>query len=302
MPFLPLTSYFLLLTSYFVGVRYLILRVAGVLAAVYLALCALVWRYHNRLAFPGPRTLLPEPEELHIADAERVAVTTSDGVTLHGWYLKPLPAPSAGRRVPGLIWFYGNMETVAAIAPVLRHFRPPMTAVLILDYRGYGENGASTTEPGLYQDAEAAWSYLKTRAEVEASRIAVYGRSLGSVPALYLATTKPVRGVVLDSPFTTARAMAARHYPFFPQFLMRLSLDNLARASSLKAPLLVFHGSQDRIAPMAMGRAIAEAGRGELVEIAGAGHNETYDEGGDGYRDKMWSFLERHLSLPPLRP
>ena len=112
----------------------------------------------------------------------------------------------------------------------------------------------------------------------------------------------PSRRLPLCDLMFTDRAMAARHYPFFPQFLMRLSLDNLARASSLKAPLLVFHGSQDRIAPMAMGRAIAEAGRGELVEIAGAGHNETYDEGGDGYRDKMWSFLERHLSLPPLRP
>jgi dipeptidyl aminopeptidase/acylaminoacyl peptidase len=254
-------------------------------------ICALAWRYQDRLAFPSPRTRLPDPNELHIPHAERITVTTSDGVHLRGWYLAPDPAPAAGRRAPGLLWFYGNMETVASIAPAIRFLRPAGAGVVVLDYRGYGESDSSATEAGIYRDAEAAWQFLAGRSEIDSRRIAVYGRSVGAVPALYLATTKPVFGVILDSPFTTAHEMATAHYGFLPPFLIRLSMDNRSRAKRLAVPLLVFHGTADRIAPIAMGEEITRVGRGELVKLEGAGHNDTYDVGGARYRDKMWEFL-----------
>jgi fermentation-respiration switch protein FrsA (DUF1100 family) len=266
-------------------------RIAGVLGAVYLALCAFVWRYQDRLAFPGPRTRLPDPDEFRIPNAERIGVTTTDGVVLRGWYLAPEPRPAEGQRAPGLIWFYGNMETVAFIGPLLRDLRPPGTGMVVLDYRGYGESDSTATEQGVYRDADAAWQFLTQRPEIDAARIAVYGRSVGSVPALYLATTRPVRAVILDSPFTNAREMASAHYAFLPRFLIHLSLDNRERAARLSAPLLVFHGTKDRIAPISMGEEIARAGRGELVRIEGAGHNDIYDVGGQTYRDRMWTFL-----------
>jgi uncharacterized protein len=256
---------------------------------------------------------LPVPSALGIRNAERVTVRTADGVNLHGWYFAPAPVrdqrPGTGGRqnIPsslvagspplasGLVWFYGNMETVAALAPILAEFHPPETGMLVLDYRGYGESDSILTEPGLYRDAEAAWDFLAARAEVDPARIAVYGRSLGSVPALYLATTKPVRAVVLDSPLSSARDMAARHYRWIPRFLVNLSLDNAERASRLQVPLLVFHGTADWIAPIVMGEKVTSAGRGELVRIEGAGHNDTYDIGSSLYRDRMWEFLRVQL-------
>jgi fermentation-respiration switch protein FrsA (DUF1100 family) len=167
--------------------------------------------------------------------------------------------------------------------------------MVVLDYRGYGESDSAATEPGIYRDAEAAWDYLVQRPAIDPGRIALYGRSVGAVPALYLATTKAVRAVVLDSPFTNARGMAAVHYGFLPRFLIHLSLDNLERASRLSAPLLVFHGTEDRIAPLAMGEAVAKAGHGELVRLQGTGHNEMYDAAEADYRGRMWSFLAEHL-------
>ena len=267
------------------------LRVAGILAAVYVAVCALAWRYQDRLAFPSPRVRLPDPSEFNIPDAERISVTTSDGVVLRGWYLAPAPRLPEGQRAAGLVWFYGNMEALAYIGPILRYLRPPHMGVVALDYRGYGESGSAATEAGIYRDAEAAWQYLTQRPEIDPARIAVYGRSVGSVPALYLATSQPVRAVVLDSPLTSAREMASLHYGFLPGFLIHLSLDNRERAARLSAPLLVFHGTKDQIAPVAMGEEIARAGKGELVRIEGAGHNDTYDQGDERYQQKMWAFL-----------
>ena len=269
-----------------------LLRILLGLGIAYTALLFLAWRFQHRMALPGARARLIPPAQAGIA-GEIVDVTTADGVRLRGWYLPP--ASGAG-PAPGLLWFYGNVETVTALAPVVRWLRPPDVALLILDYRGYGESAGSPSEQGLYADADAAWTYLSTRPEVDPARIAVYGRSVGSVPALHVATTKPARAVVLESPFSSAVDMARVHYRFLPSFIVRLSMDNLERAARLRAPLLVLHGTEDDIALPWMGRAVAEAGHArELVLIKGAGHNQTYDVGGEEYRAKVQAFLAETL-------
>ena len=89
--------------------------------------------------------------------------------------------------------------------------------------------------------------------------------------------------------------MAREHYWFFPPFMVRHTLPNVDRARELTVPLLVLHGSEDAIAPIRMGRAVANAGRGQFVEIRGAGHNDTYGAGGTMYRDTVWHFLRESL-------
>ena len=265
------------------------------LGVAYLVLLVLAWRFQNRMALPGARGPLVTPEQARIPDGQIVEVTTPDGEHLRGWYLPPNPRPLTG-GAPGLLWYYGNMESVSGLAFLLRGFRPPGVALLILDYPGYGESSGSPSEQGLYATADAGWAYLASRPELDSTRIAVYGRSVGSVPALYAATSHPVRAVVLESPLTTAWDMARVHYPFLPRFILRLSLNNLERAGRLTAPLLVVHGDGDQIAPPWMGRAVAEAGHArEFVIIKGAGHNETYDVGGRDYREKVLAFLTETL-------
>jgi len=282
--------------GYFLHMISVALKVLVGLLVVYALIVLLAWRFQERLAFPGPNAPVPDPETLGVTGAERVTVTTADGVRLAGWYLHPQPGPAGGARAPGLVWFYGNMETVADLAPILSALRPPGVGVLVLDYRGYGGSEGAATEDGLYRDADAARTFLTSRPEIDSTRLAVYGRSLGSAVALYLATTYPVRAVVLESPFTSAREMVDEHYAIIPPTLLHLRLNNLERARALQAPLLVIHGAEDGIAPLEMGRAVAEAGGAEeLFVIDGAGHNDTYAAAGARYREVMHGFLERHL-------
>jgi fermentation-respiration switch protein FrsA (DUF1100 family) len=270
--------------------------VRGLLIAllVYGLVVVLAWRYQDRLAFPAPRTHLPAPAAVGLPDGRRVAVRAADGVTLHGWYLPP--AGGSRRPAPGVIWFCGNMETVAGVGPIAASWRPPEMALLFLDYRGYGESDGEPTEAGLYADGEAAWSFLAAQGEVDSTRIALYGRSLGSAVALEVAGRHPARAVALDSPFTSARALARLHYWFLPAGLVRLSMDNVARARALDVPLFVAHGTDDRIAPIAMGRVVAAAGRARtFLAIEGSGHNDTYDLGDARYRDALIAFLRETL-------
>jgi fermentation-respiration switch protein FrsA (DUF1100 family) len=282
--------------------RFLTLALRGIalLVVAYAVVIFLAWRFQDRVAFPGRGGRLPSPAEFGITDGQVVSVETSDAVTLRGWYLPASPAPPSGERAPALIWFHGNVETVRGIAEVLRDFRPPGIAVLALDYRGYSESGGTPTEAGVHRDAEAAWAFLVSRPEIDSLRIAVYGRSIGSAVGLYLATERPVRAVVLDSPFTSAQDMARAHYAPVPPWLVDLRLDNLTLAARLRVPLLVFHGTDDLVAPFAMGEAVARAGRAEeLVVLQGTGHTTVYENGGTLYRDKLHDFLRRHLDVIP---
>lgn len=273
-----------------------ILTLAVTLALAYVVLAVIAWKLQDRLAFPGPRSPLPLPSTLGIPDGMTVSVTTSDGVVLRGWYLPPDPVPESTEKAPAIIWFYGNMETIEGIAPFLVRFRPQGMGLLVLDYRGYGTSEGQPSEAGVYLDAEAAWEYLQTRPEIDSTRIGVYGRSIGSAVAMHLATERPVRALVLDSPLSNAREMARRHYRFMPTFLSRMTLDNLGRAKRLEIPLLVFHGTEDWITPIEMGRQVAELGRAEeLVEISGAGHNDTHYIGGDAYVARFHQFFDAHL-------
>src|SRR5438093_10233005 len=273
----------------------LALRIIVGLGLAYTVLLLLAWRFQDRLAFPAPRAGLPDPKRVGVENGERVELVSGDGTKLVGWYLTPkvAEAPPTSPTSPGLLWFYGNGENIAAIWPLVREFQPPGTTVLVLDYPGYGGSGGKATEAALYAAADAAYAALVTRPGVDPQRIYVYGRSLGSAVATHTAARRRVAGLILESPFTNAAAMAKHHYRLFPHLLLRLSLDNVANVGRVHCPILLFHGDADRLVPTAVGMAVAAAAAGpvEVVLIHGAGHNDTYDIGGRAYREKLWEFV-----------
>jgi uncharacterized protein len=257
------------------------------LLGIYVVVVGLLWAFQEKLTFPAPRAALPS-----LSDGERVELEMRDGTRLVGWYWAA--KSGEGRQKPGVLWFYGNGENIALIWPIIRDFRPPQADVLVVDYPGYGASEGKATEAGMYEAADLAYEELRRRPDVDPTRIYVYGRSLGSAAATHIASTREVAGLILESPFTNAKGMATRHYRFVPQFLVRLSLDNLGRMPSIRCPTLIFHGTADMLVPMRMGQAVAAAAGGpvEFVMIEGSGHNDTYDLGGKTYRDKLAAFVK----------
>jgi hypothetical protein len=58
--------------------------------------------------------------------------------------------------------------------------------VLSYDYRGYGLHPGVPTEGSCYADIEGAYDYLTKELKIPASRIILYGRSIGSGPTCYM--------------------------------------------------------------------------------------------------------------------
>ncbi|PYP60540.1 MAG: hypothetical protein DMD40_00360 [Gemmatimonadetes bacterium] len=268
------------------------------LAGVYVVLSVVLWALQEKMTFPAPRAALPDPVQT-MGYGEQIELRMQGGTRLDGWYLPPAAGGGEGRRgaatAPGLLWFYGNGETIGAIWPTIRDFRPPNAALLVVDYPGYGASGGRATEAGMYEAADLAYDELRSRRDVDPRRIYAYGRSLGTAAATHIAATHEVAGLILESPFTSARGMAAQHYRIFPRFLVHLELDNVGRMRGIHCPTLILHGTADMLVPIRMGRDVAAAAAGpvEFVMIEGAGHNDTYDMGGQRYRDKIAAFVLR---------
>jgi fermentation-respiration switch protein FrsA (DUF1100 family) len=271
-------------------------------AGIYLVVLVLLWSMQERITFPAPKGPLPDPART-IGYGERVEVRMHDGTGLVGWYLPAVKdqlrrsggqEPNAGAKTPAMLWFYGNGENIGAIWPIIRDFRPPHAALLVLDYPGYGASEGRTSESGIYEAGDLAYQALLQRPDIDANRIYVYGRSLGSAVATHVAATHQVAGLILESPFTSARAMAARHYKIFPRGLVRLRLDNLERIKQIRCPTLILHGNADALGPIEMGKELGAAAGGpiDFVIIDGSGHNETYDLGGTTYREKLAAFVK----------
>ena len=259
----------------------------------YAAMCLILALSRNRLVFPVRGGPTGDPRRFRFEDGELVTILTRDGARLAGWFLppaQPTPAPW-----PAVLWFHGNGETVAGLAPVLHSFRPAHAALLALDYRDYGASTGRPTVANTLEDADVAFDYLRSRPDVDGARIVVYGRSVGSAPAVHTAATHDVAGLVLESAFTSLRAMAAAHFAIFPSFLAGSGFDNLDAVSKVACPVLLVHGDRDRTVPIAMGRELASRPRGpaEFYTITGAGHNDIYDVGGAEYARRVREFVAR---------
>ena len=219
---------------------------------------------------------------------EDVVFPTSDGINLHGWFVK-------GDSEFTWIWFYGNGGNISHRLEelMLLHSRLGIN-ILLFDYRGYGQSEGSVSEKGTYRDARGALDYLRSRQDVDSRKIVYFGKSLGAAVAVDLARQHEPQGLVLESTFTSIRNMAKKHYPFLPLFLLvRTKYDSLSKIGRISSPVLIVHGDRDELVPISQGRRLYEAAKGpkSFYEVHGAGHNDVTGVGGEDYFKTMAEFL-----------
>jgi fermentation-respiration switch protein FrsA (DUF1100 family) len=178
-----------------------------------------------------------------------------------------------------MLYFHGNGTVVGSRGNVARYglLRDVGFNVLAVEYRGYGASAAHAppSEAGLYADARAAWAYLTQTLGVPPSRVVLYGWSLGSGPAVYLATEHAAGGVITEGAYTQLSDVGQAVYPWLPVALvMRNRFDNLGRAPELNEPWLLLHGRHDTLIPLSHSEALAAAApRARLLPL-NAGHND----------------------------
>lgn len=260
-----------------------------VAAAAYLALVGAMWLLQERLLFYPQPAVAPVvvPPGWHVEDVHFAA---RDGVRLAGI----LALPPHGDR-SAVIYFGGNAEE-ATSAAIDAEKLYGQRAVLLVNYRGYGASEGRPSERALVEDAIALYDWLAQRGDIDAQRIALHGRSLGSGVAVQVAAARPARCVLLTTPFDSAVRVAAEAYPWLPAaWLMRHPFDSVSRAPAIKAPALVLVGADDTLIrpPRSENLAAHWGGPVQRAVFAHVGHGDV--QLAPGYETTVRDFTQRWL-------
>lgn len=220
---------------------------------------------------------------------EEIFLKAEDGVRIQALHF---PDPSSDTIT---IYFHGNAGNIYHRLDDYQRLRRLGTSVFAVSYRGYAKSEGSPSEAGIYRDGKAAFDYVTKVMGFLPSRIFIFGRSIGSTVATDLAQDKDIAGLILVSPLSSARDLAAAMVLEFATILFVEAFENDKKIKRLKAPLLVIHGNRDGTVPIGMGRIVFDAAISQKTfhEIEGAGHNDLSSRFADRYWTAISVFLKQ---------
>jgi dipeptidyl aminopeptidase/acylaminoacyl peptidase len=224
------------------------------------------------------------PNYITPAGYQDISFQTSDGLTLRGWFI---PARTLGSKTPrpAVIHFHGNEGNVSQHIGFSESLPDGGINVLIFDYRSYGKSdsgGRFLTRDELLEDSRAALKYLRSRQDIDQSRIGFLGVSLGGVYASALAAENPdIKCCALIAAFSSWQGVGWDHARNLAPVLLPKGLDpRVLMANYGKRPLLLIHGTEDRVVHPRHAPIIADAARAsgstvQIINVPGAGHNDV---------------------------
>jgi hypothetical protein len=246
----------------------------GVLAVLLLAGLAwtgavgALWLGQERLLFkPVP---LPQQARLSVEPDVSEAFVEVPGARLSVLELRR-PDPD------GVVFFlHGNSGNLKEWFTNVGLYRRANLDLVMLDYRGFGKStGRIESEAQLHADVEAVWQAVAAR--YEGKRVIVYGRSLGTGLAAAWAARHQPQLTILVSPYASMSELAALHYPWVPQAVLRYPLRSDDAVARIRSPVLLVHGDRDALIPLAHSEFLArKAPSARLVVIPGAAHADIH--------------------------
>ena len=213
------------------------------------------------------------------------------GQQTEAWFIR---GDGRGPQNPGpaIIYFHGNAEVIDQCLHYdeIQSYLRSGISVLLPEYRGYGRSQGEPSEKGITEDIRKFYQWLIVKPEVKKSKIIFHGKSLGGGVATALAAEHLPAALILESTFTSIASFSMRYA--VPSFLCRHPFRTDRRIASLECPILILHGSKDKVIPVAHGRRLHKlADNSEYVEWA-KGHNDPPPDW-EAYWKTIWLFLLR---------
>ena len=276
-------------------------RVVLMLVAAYVIASLGLRVFERSLVYlPGPRPIEPPAAELAL-NQRLVRFRAADSTALTAWVV---PATTATADAPWVLISHGNYGNIGfgGRPQFYAWFRDLGVNLLAYDYRGFGESEGVPSEAGVYADAEAAYRYLTDSLGVPASRVILFGHSLGTGVTIELARRVRAAGLIVEDAYTSVADRGQEVFPLLPvKLVARSQFASIEKVGALKLPKLFLHARHDRTIPIEHGRRVfaAAAEPKEWVELD-AGHADAYSVERARYYGAIGTFIQRVVTPAPV--
>lgn len=177
-----------------------------------------------------------------------------------------------------VLYFHGNQKNVARYAQFAKNFTRNGYEVWMPDYPGFGKSTGVLTENKMYRLAEQLHALALQRFRPDS--IVVYGKSLGTGTAAYLASVKPVKALLLETPYCSIPDLLSHFAPVYPcRMLSKYSFPVRDFLSEMNCPVVLFHGTSDGVVPYGQSLRLISVlkANDRLITIEGGSHNDLND-------------------------
>lgn len=204
---------------------------------------------------------------------EELNLRTEDGANLNALHFKV-------KNPKGVIlYFHGNAGELSRWGMVVQEFVAMQYDVLIMDFRTYGKSTGKLSEKALYSDAQLFYDFLLK--DYPEDEIVVYGRSLGTTFATYVAAKNHPKQLILEAPFYSLDEVAGERFTIFPvSYFLRFHFPTFQYIKEVSSPILIFHGTEDMVINNKNSEKLSQLDtKGKLIFISvpGGSHNNIGD-------------------------
>lgn len=173
---------------------------------------------------------------------EEIFLKTSDGAELNALHFKTENPKGV------ILYFHGNAGNLSRWGKITSYFTYFNYDVLVMDYRTYGKSTGKINEKKMFEDTQLFYNYLKERYKEE--EIIVYGRSLGTSFASFVASRNNPKKLILETPFFNLYDVAKDRFPFLPmKYLLNFKFPSNEFIKDVTCPVVIFQGTDDSVVP-----------------------------------------------------
>ena len=177
-----------------------------------------------------------------------------------------------------ILYFHGNAGDLSRWGNIAEYFVAKNYDVLVIDYRTYGKSTGKLSEQALYNDAQFCYDYLLKH--YSENQITLYGRSLGTGIASYLASKNNPKQLILETPYYSILDVAESRFPIFPvKSLLKYHFPTFKYLPKTNCPITIIHGTDDGLVPYASGEKLSKLNIEKLnfISIEGGDHNNLIE-------------------------
>lgn len=235
------------------------------------------------------------PPQAHGLLAQAVRIPTTRGLSLFAWFV---PASPTGPR-PTVVLLHGWCGNASNLLPAAKGLHRAGFAVLLVEARNHGrsDHDDHSSLPRFAEDLDSAITWLKTLPQVDITRIVALGHSVGAAAVLLSASRRDdLAAVVSIAAFAhpeqlMRRWFAARRIPYWPlawsinralERVIGARFDDIAPVNTVvkaTCPVLLVHGRQDTVVPLADAHRIWRQGSHPNVALIECdGTHESFDD------------------------